>query len=55
MGTDKWTNIPLPVVLVKKIEEIKDVAGYSSVSEFVREAVRVRLRELNQEDAENED
>lgn len=54
MGDDKWTNIPLPKKLVRRVKEVLEAGelGYSSVSEFVREAVRIRLREIDQDDEE---
>lgn len=44
----RYTNIPLPNELVKQIDnEIKNgECGYKTKSEFVKEAVREKLREL---------
>ena len=44
----KYTNIPMPNELVKQIDnEIKNgECGYKTKSEFVKEAVREKLREL---------
>ncbi len=51
MAEDKWTNIPLPKELVRRVKDVLEAGelGYSSTSEFVREAVRIRLREIEKE------
>ena len=56
MGDDKWTNIPLPKELVNRVKEVLESGGlgYSSVSEFVREAVRIRISEIEKEDEDDE-
>ena len=56
MDDNKWTNIPLPKELVNRVKEILEASelGYSSVSEFVREAVRIRLREVEKEEEDGE-
>ena len=44
----RYTNIPLPIELAKQINNIieKGDYGYRTKSEFVKEAVREKLREL---------
>jgi metal-responsive CopG/Arc/MetJ family transcriptional regulator len=46
MSSANWESIKIPKKLVEKIEKIKDVHGYASTMEFVRDAVRRRLEEL---------
>lgn len=45
----RYTNIPLPEELAKEIERVMDTSGlgYKTKSEFVKEAVREKLVELN--------
>lgn len=40
-------TISLPSVLVEEIESIVENKRYSSIAEFVKEAIRLRLEELN--------
>lgn len=44
----RYTNIPLPDELAKQIENVINTSelGYKTKSEFVKEAVREKLREL---------
>ena len=44
----RYTSVSIPVRLAKIIEEVIEsgVYGYTSVGEFVRDAVRRRLEEL---------
>lgn len=46
--SEGYVTISLPESFVKKIDEVVDIKefGYSSRAEFVKEAVRLRLREL---------
>lgn len=46
MSSANWESIKIPKKLVEKIEKIKEVHGYASTMEFVRDAVRRRLEEL---------
>lgn len=41
-----YTSIPLPKVLAEQIRTIGPKNGYRSVTEFVVEATRVRLMEI---------
>lgn len=52
MGDEKWTNIPLPKELVGRVKDVLEAGelGYSSVSEFVRESVRIRLLDIEKGD-----
>ncbi|MBC7091526.1 MAG: ribbon-helix-helix protein, CopG family [Nitrososphaeria archaeon] len=44
----KYTVLPVPTELVKEIDERAVKTGlYVSVSEFIREAIRQRIIELN--------
>ena len=45
----RYTNIPLPGELAKQIDDVIKNAelGYKTKSEFVKEAVRERLMELD--------
>jgi Arc/MetJ-type ribon-helix-helix transcriptional regulator len=42
-----YRNISLPSALVEEIEEIIESKKYSSIAEFVKDAIRRRLDELN--------
>ncbi|MDH5404662.1 MAG: ribbon-helix-helix domain-containing protein [Candidatus Heimdallarchaeota archaeon] len=42
-----YTTISLPTNLINKIEPYLDEEGYSSIAEFVKEAIRRRLDQLN--------
>ena len=44
----KYHTVNLPQILVDKISEVlaSEIHGYLSVPDFVREAVRIHLREL---------
>lgn len=47
-GLKKYTVLPVPTELVKEIDERAVKTGlYVSVSEFIREAIRQRIIELN--------
>ena len=43
----RYTSIKLPVVLAEQIKHIVPMFGFTSVSDFVLDAVRVHLREYN--------
>lgn len=45
----RYTNIPLPDELAKQIDEIIETSkwGYKTKSEFIKEAVRQKLIELD--------
>ena len=43
----EYRNVSLPSVLVEDIEEFVESKRYSSIAEFVKDAVRRRLDELN--------
>lgn len=51
----KWKRVPVPRELMDKVDEIYLEAGYASASEFVRAAVRERLRDLKSETSSNSD
>ncbi len=44
----KWTTLQLPEDLVKNVDEIisTEGLGYTSRSEFIKEAVRLRIQEI---------
>ncbi len=48
MPRKRYGTISLPQELLDRIEEVVDSGkfGYASASEFVKEAIRERLREL---------
>lgn len=41
-----WKRIPMPADLLDQVDEVYRDAGYTSKSEFVRDAVRRRVREI---------
>ena len=46
MGSANWETVKIPKELAKKIETIREKYGYASVMEFIRDAVRRRLEEI---------
>jgi len=47
LPTGKWRGISLKKELIDEIEEfIKERKEYKSVSDFVQEAIRVRMQEI---------
>ena len=44
----KWKTVQVPEALLNKVDEIVEVdeLGYASRGEFVREAVRLRLEQI---------
>ena len=43
---DEWKTISLRKTLIEKVEELIQTGQYRSISEFVSEAIRLRLEEL---------
>lgn len=43
----EYTSIKVPMVLADKIRNVADDQGYRSVSEFVMEATRMRLKDFH--------
>ena len=48
MGRQRWKTVQLPEELLRRVDEIvgHPEFGYSSRSEFIKDAVRHRLEEL---------
>jgi len=44
-----YTSVKLPKVLAAKINEVAETNGYRSVSDFVLDATRTRLRECKED------
>ncbi len=44
-----WRTVSLPESLLKDVEKIVASGRYSSLSEFIREAVREKLKEITKE------
>ncbi len=44
--TSEWKTVSLRTELIKEIEEAIKTGRYRSISEFVSEAIRLRLEEL---------
>jgi len=42
----RYTSIKVPNVLADKIRNVADEEGYRSVSEFIMEATRIRLKDF---------
>ena len=45
---EKRRYVGLPEEIVKRIEKVKTQLGYDSVADFVKDACRRRLEEINQ-------
>jgi Arc/MetJ-type ribon-helix-helix transcriptional regulator len=47
MGANSsYKDIPIRIELIRKIDPLVEARRYSSISEFVHEAVRLRLEQL---------
>ena len=46
----KWKTVQVPEALLNKVDEIVDIEelGYASRGEFVREAVRLRVEQMEE-------
>lgn len=47
-----WRTVSLPESLLKDVEKIVASGRYSSLSEFIREAVREKLKEITAQEGE---
>lgn len=47
MNSASWETVKLPKELIEKIAKIYKDFGYASVPEFIRDAIRRRLEELD--------
>ena len=47
-----WRTVSLPESLLKDVEKIVASGRYSSLSEFIREAVREKLKEITAQGVE---
>ena len=47
-----WNTIALPEQVTQKIEKVLKKGGYASINEFVRDACRRRLEEIEKKSVE---
>ena len=50
MAVGKWGGVSLPKELIKEVREVveKRTRGYTSISEFIKEAVREKLDKIKE-------
>ncbi len=51
MARINYVNISIPEVLINDIDKVKDKKGYSSNAEFIKDAIRRLLIEIEKEDS----